>query len=158
MRKIRSNCPPPFVQTKLTHCIERGIDQNIVNRLVESTETTDSSNSLVKDDLLAVTPNEPDLAFQGMMQVGLIQSRELRENDNLVPKFYVYKNGLLFAKNATIAYDDFYKTYIITFTNEKGRSVKKIIKRNNFITKDYNPWNYNYQGNVYLLSDLIFFD
>ena len=62
---------------------------------------------------------------------------------------YVYKNKSPYGKNAHVKYDDFYKTYTITFVKENGTSTSCIIKNSNFI----GDWDFKYNGAVYRLSN-----
>ena len=62
---------------------------------------------------------------------------------------YVYKNKSPYGKNAHVKYDDFYKTYTISFVKENGSSTSCVIKKSNFIGE----WDFKYNGAVYRLSN-----
>jgi hypothetical protein len=69
---------------------------------------------------------------------------------------YVFKNNQPYGKSAFVVYDDFYKTYTITFTKENGESTGCSLKDGNFIDLnyllEYQGWKFKYQGAIYLME------
>lgn len=68
-------------------------------------------------------------------------------NRNTASFSYVYKNNTPYGKNAIVTYDNFYKTYSISFTKQNGNSTSCMIKDKDFI----GIWNFKYNGAIYSL-------
>ena len=107
----------------------------------------DRSNTL-NDIKINTSPESPE----SIKMRGLFQRRTDLLNNNTCKFLYVYKNDVPFGKFSTVYYDDFYKTYKISFTNSSGIQVEFKIKDANF-TED---WGFNYGGGKYQLSNYKF--
>ena len=74
--------------------------------------------------------------------------RHLEMNGNKTNFSYVYKNNSPYGKNASVKYDEFYKTYTINFTKENGITTGCAIKESAFIGQ----WEFKYNGAIYKLQ------
>jgi hypothetical protein len=73
-----------------------------------------------------------------------------KEGSNGTARFaYVFKNNTPYGTNALVKYDDFYKTYSISFNKENGTNTSCVIKKSNFIK----AWDFKYNGAIYKLTN-----
>jgi hypothetical protein len=75
--------------------------------------------------------------------------RKLEMKNNTIRFSYVYLNKTPYGKNATVVYDNFYKTYQVTFTKQNGMKTGCTIQESNFIS----TWSFKYNGKVYELTN-----
>lgn len=73
----------------------------------------------------------------------------LAPKNNSIYFSYVYKNGVAYGTSCTLTYNDFYKTYTISFFKQDGYKTSCQIKDSNFIS----VWDFKYNGNKYSLTN-----
>jgi hypothetical protein len=65
--------------------------------------------------------------------------------NNSISFTYVYKNGAPYGTSASVKYDDFYKTYTVSFIKQDGVQTGCQLTEANFTS----TWEFKYNGNKY---------
>jgi hypothetical protein len=94
------------------------------------------------------------LFFVFFCTVSYSQSSFIRRKLDLIPNnsisfSYVYKNGAPYGTSASVTYNDFYKTYTVSFYKQNGEQTGCQITEANFIS----TWEFKYNGYKYTLTN-----
>jgi tetratricopeptide (TPR) repeat protein len=99
-----------------------------------------------EDDKLEVKKDPPSPETKKVMDMF---ERKLKFHGDKISFSYVYLNDAPYGRIANIYYDDFYKTYSVSFFNSTGEKITFKLKDSNFTE----TWGFVYNGGKYELTN-----
>jgi hypothetical protein len=99
--------------------------------------------------LILISSNSFGQVSANQFNNSIQRKTQLVNKSNKISFSYVYKNGAAYGKSATVTYDDFYKTYYISFTKQNGSKTSCQLTDSNFTS----VWKFKYNGNNYSLTN-----